>query len=262
MRLYTSSGIGYALRPPVGLPQARNRIYRGVGRLGQDASSATLLARPGPGGVGTELVYPDGNTAYTADQVAADPSLVDQLSSSGVCSPPLVPTWYPGGQSECAMPGAQGGGQIQGAPLNTCSDPTGICEGDVYQGVLITTPGQLPVGALPSAYTSPAATASQPAGLVAPLPLPAPTAAPAPAANLAPPTTGTGNPLAGSNAGSSTTGITPGTTVNGSSTSPAPAAETCSGIGWGPCVGPLDAGTWGLIAAGAFLVFMMMERRP
>lgn len=254
MRMYTASGIGYALRPPTGLRQAQRRIAHGIGRLGQ--SSASLLARPGPGGVGTEVVDPNGNIVYSADQIAADPSLLNQLNS-GLCPPPMVPTWYPGGQSECAMPGAQGGGQIQGAPLNVCSDPTGICEGDTFEGTTITTPGELPVGALPTSYTSPEATAYQ---TVSGNPAPTPTLplSPAPTPALTAPTTGTGNPLTGSNT-NTTTALSPGSTVNGTSTSGS-AASTCSGIGMGPCIGPLDAGTWGLIAVGALMLVMVMEK--
>lgn len=35
----------------------------------------------------------------------------------------------------------------------------------------------------------------------------------------------------------------------------------CGGIGVGSCLGPLDLGTWGLIAAAAFVAFMMMMGR-
>ena len=53
-------------------------------------------------------------------------------------------------------PGAQGGTQIAGAPLNTCTDPSGLCFGSVFNGQPILTPGQLEAipTALPSAYTS------------------------------------------------------------------------------------------------------------
>lgn len=246
MRMYTASGIGYALRPPTGLRQAQRRIARGIGRLGQ--ASASLLARPGPGGVGTEVVDPNGNIVYSADQIAADPSLLNQLNS-GLCPPPMVPTWYPGGQSECAMPGAQGGGQIQGAPLNVCSDPTGICEGDTFEGITITTPGELPVGALPTSYTSPEATAYQtvsgnPAPTPTPTPAPAPLS-PAPTPALTAPTTGTGNPLAGSNT-NTTTALNPASTVNGT----APATTTIAGM---------DPMTLLLIAAG-IVVLVLVEK--
>ena len=76
--------------------------------------------------------------------------------------------------------------------------------------------------------------------------------------NLAPPSTGTGNPLTGSNT-NTTTALSPGSTVNGTSTSGS-AASTCSGIGMGPCIGPLDAGTWGLIAVGALMLVMVMNK--
>lgn len=45
----------------------------------------------------------------------------------------------------------------------------------------------------------------------------------------------------------------------GSSSSSAPTA-TCSGIGIGSCIGPLDAGTWALIAAGLFALYMGMSK--
>jgi hypothetical protein len=72
--------------------------------LGQTA----LLQRPGPGGTGTEIVDENGNVVYTADQVAANPALLSQISSS-VCPGGLLPTWFPGGQSTCAGsgPGSQ-----------------------------------------------------------------------------------------------------------------------------------------------------------
>ena len=131
---------------PIRVPVMRRR---GVSGLGQ-----TLLERPGPGGVGIEIVDPSGNIVYSASQVAANPSLA--TIPSGGCPTGMVPTWYPGGQSECAVPGAQGGTQIQGAPLNTCTDPSGLCFGSTFQGGTIQTPVQLeaiPV-ALPAAYTS------------------------------------------------------------------------------------------------------------
>ena len=251
MRLYTPSGIGYALRPPMGLPYSQRRIRRGVGRLGQ---SGGLLVMPGPGGIGTQIVSvnADGsyNIVYSASQVAADATLLNQVSSSA-CTPPLVPTWYPGGQSECAMPGTVTS-QIQGAPLDVCDDPSGICEGDTFNGTTITTPGQIPYTGLPSNYTNGS-------GLV---PVAAPVLqGPTPTPNLTPPTTGTSNPVAGSTAGSSTTGITTGTTVNGQPTGNAAATAVCSGLGIGPCIGPLDAGTWGLIAAAGVVLLLMMEKK-
>lgn len=62
-------------------------------------SGGSLQVRPGPNG-GTEIVDAYGNTVYTADQVAANPSLLSQLS--GVCPPGMLPTWEPGGESLCA----------------------------------------------------------------------------------------------------------------------------------------------------------------
>jgi len=49
-------------------------------------------------------------------------------------------------------------------------------------------------------------------------------------------------------------GVNPNTNLNGSQP---PAPVTCSGLGIGACIGPLDAGTWGLIAAGVILVLML-----
>ena len=58
-----------------------------------------------------EIVDENGNTVYTAAQVAADPSLINQVSTS-VCPAGLLPTWFPGGNvcagsSDPTEPGPQ-----------------------------------------------------------------------------------------------------------------------------------------------------------
>jgi hypothetical protein len=293
MRLYTPSGIGYALRPPTGLPQARRRIYRGVGRLGYlGQTELTRNCFTSSGAAGTEVVDPSGNVIYTCDQVAADPSLANV--GSGGCPSGMSPVFYPGGQSECA---ANGGGSAE------CEDPTGVCGNYIISGPTanyvngwnLTAGGSFndpsawvwyPVGTAPTtpnpaiAYNAaPLPTAYQTPGdcydangnsvqcgttgaIVAGTPSPTPVLqGPAPTPNLTPPATGTSNPVAGSTAGSSTTGITPGTTVNGQPTGNVAATAVCSGLGIGPCIGPLDAGTWGLIAAAGVVLLLMMEKK-
>jgi hypothetical protein len=99
------------------------------------------LVRPGPGDVGTEIVDPNGNIVYSADQVAANPALAN--IPTGGCPTGMVPTWYPGGQSECAVPGAQGGTYIAGTPIGQCDDPSGLCQGSTFQGQTIQTPVDL-----------------------------------------------------------------------------------------------------------------------
>lgn len=66
---------------------------------------AALLSRPGPNG-GTEIVDANGDTIYTEDQVAANPSLLSSLAASSPCPGGLLPTWFPGGESVCADPSA------------------------------------------------------------------------------------------------------------------------------------------------------------
>ncbi len=138
------------------------RLMRG---LGQAATSAPLLVQPGPGGVGTQIVDPNGNIVYSAAQVAANPNLLNQVNSS-LCTPPMVPTYFPGGQSECSMPGTITT-QIAGNPTITCDDPSGLCYGSTYEGETITSPQQIAniPTALPSAYTSSTAIAPTPAGM-------------------------------------------------------------------------------------------------
>ena len=143
------TGMGQArmlpLRRPIPVP--RFRVFRGGRGMGQ-----ALLLRPGPGDVGTEVVDVNGNIVYSADQVAANPALAN--ISGGGCPAGMVPTWYPGGQSQCAVPGAQGGTYIAGAPIGQCDDPSGLCQGSTFQGQVIQTPVQLeaiPQG-LPSSF--------------------------------------------------------------------------------------------------------------
>jgi hypothetical protein len=72
--------------------------------------------------------------------------------------------------------------------------------------------------------------------------------------NLAPPTGTTVTPQPPNS------GVTPGTVINGTPTATTPVNSACGGIGMGPCIGPLDAGTWGLIAAGVLLFIMMGKK--
>jgi hypothetical protein len=118
-----------------------------------------LFEQPGPGAVGTQIVDASGNIVYSASQVAANPALLNQLNASNVCPSPMVPTYFPGGQSECSLPGTTTT-QIQGAPLVTCDDPSGLCEGSTWQGQTILTPGQIAgiPTALPASYTTPVPT--------------------------------------------------------------------------------------------------------
>lgn len=111
-----------------------------------------LLAQPGPGAVGTQIVDANGNIVYSAAQVAANPSLLNQLNN-GACTPPMVPTYFPGGQSECSMPGTVTS-QIYGAPIDVCDDPSGLCQGSTFNGQTISQPNQLPSTGLPSGYLS------------------------------------------------------------------------------------------------------------
>ena len=256
MRVYTGdNGMGLALRPPTGLPQARTRIYRGANRsrgVGQATAPGgmgqAIFAQPGPGAVGTQIVDANGNIVYSAAQVAANPSLLNQLNN-GACTPPMVPTYFPGGQSECSMPGTVTS-QIYGAPIDVCDDPSGLCQDSTFNGQTISQPNQLPSTALPSGYLSNGMPAAGSQGVTASLPNNP--LAPAPSQALTPPATGTVvNPAAPGS------GIAPGTVVNGTPTGGA-ATVTCNGIGVGPCIGPLDAGTWGLIAAGALVLWMAM----
>ena len=224
--MYTKSGIGYALRPPTGLPQARNRIRRGAGRLGDIGQAAASALAPGG-------------------------CLLEDAPLG--CAPSGIP-WQ-----------ATGGGPannwqyydaITGQPLdldNACyiNDDLLINCSDNQNGQQAA--GPISILAQTPAYA--AAVAAANAAYVPPTtPPPGYTITPP---NLAPPTVGTGNPIAGT--GTPSAGITPGTTVNGQTTGTA-AVATCGGLGIGPCIGPLDAGTWGLIAAGVALFLMMGKK--
>lgn len=228
MRMYTASGIGYALRPPTGLVQARKRIHNGVGRVGNGGR-----VKNGLRGLG---------------QCALEDAPLG-------CSPSGQPWQAAGG-------GLANNGQyfdiITGQPLdlsNACyiNDDLLVNCGD--SGIGTPQPaGPITDVSQTAAYI--AANAAANAAYVPPSTAPPGYTITQP--NLAPPSTGTGNPLTGSNT-NTTTALSPGSMVNGTSTSGS-AASTCSGIGMGPCIGPLDAGTWGLIAVGALMLVMVMNK--
>lgn len=80
------------MRPAPRFTRRPNRLS-GIG--------AALLTRPGPNG-GTEIVDANGDTIYTEDQVAANPSLLTSLANTSPCPGGMLPTWFPGGESVCA----------------------------------------------------------------------------------------------------------------------------------------------------------------
>jgi hypothetical protein len=65
-------------------------------------------------------------------------------------------------------------------------------------------------------------------------------------------------PTPGSGVSQSQINAAPGGIAPSSSSSTTTA--TCSGIGIGSCIGPLDAGTWALIAAGLLALYMGMGK--
>jgi hypothetical protein len=257
MRVYTGdNGMGQALRPPTGLPQARSRIYRGANRSGGVGQAAAATPATAPGGC-----------------LLADAPLG--------CAPSGIP-WQ-----------ASGGGpannwvyydSITGQPLdlsNACYINNNLlvnCDdaGDFGPQGSPQPAGPITILAQTPEYT--AAVAASNAAYVPPPPGP-PTEinplasnpsywdvnplAPTPTPALTPPSSG-----AVVTPATPSSGITPGTVVNGTPTGSGGgtgtntgATTTCNGIGVGPCIGPLDAGTWGLIAAGALVVFLMMGKQ-
>ena len=87
--------------------QPVSRFTRRPNRLSGIGAAAALLTQPGPNG-GTQIVDASGDVIYTADQVAANPSLLSSLAASSPCPGGMLPTWFPGGESTCAdqSPGA------------------------------------------------------------------------------------------------------------------------------------------------------------
>lgn len=75
------------------------RYPNSLSGLADLGAGAALLTRPGPNG-GTEIVNSNGDTVYSEQQVAANPSLLSNLPSP--CPGGLLPTWFPGGESICA----------------------------------------------------------------------------------------------------------------------------------------------------------------
>ena len=86
------------------------RGMRGFGGLGAGTPAQVANTPDGP-----SILDAQGNTVYTAAQVAANPSLLSQISASG-CPSGLIPTYSMAGP-QCTVPG--------GNP--TCADPTGVC---------------------------------------------------------------------------------------------------------------------------------------
>jgi len=190
--------MSYAItkRPPAAPPR-RARLQL-VSRKGMGA--AALLVRPGPNG-GTEIVDPSGNIVYSADQVAADPSLLSQPSS--VCADGEMATWFPGNESVCADQSAVVPGEGN-SPFAQYTDPiNGSCpvDGWCFTGTNPSDPnsytwqgGGTPTTlnpalvmtqpALPSTYTQPAApaAAANPPNFVSTAPATSATSTPAPAA--------------------------------------------------------------------------------
>ena len=108
-----------------------SRFTRRPNRLSGIGAAAALLTQPGPNG-GTQIVDASGDVIYTADQVAANPSLLSSLAASSPCPGGMLPTWFPGGESTCAdqSPGAIGpegntvGPQFNYAIGGSCADIT------------------------------------------------------------------------------------------------------------------------------------------
>jgi hypothetical protein len=73
------------------IPLVLRKIPRGMG---------ALLAQPGDSGL-PEIVDQNGALVYSSAQVAANPSLMDQVTSSGGCPAGLYPVFAPGNQSTC-----------------------------------------------------------------------------------------------------------------------------------------------------------------
>src|SRR5271154_309623 len=114
-----------------------NLGLRGLHRLGLGDTSGN----PGAGvqianGVGgPSILDANGNTVYTQAEVAANPGLLIQVSSSSGCPSGSVPTWTMGG-SVCQYPGASG----------TCEDPTGVCGSFGQPGQTASNPGNADAG--------------------------------------------------------------------------------------------------------------------
>ena len=115
---------------------------------------------------------------------------------------------------------------------------------------------------VPAVFTSP----NLPNALTASAPAPTAFPAPAHATNVlskSAPSPAPSTPSPGAVSQTQNNALSPGTTVNGVPPPPPPPPATCGGIGVGSCLGPLDLGTWGLIAAGVGVVavFVMMGKK-
>lgn len=243
MRVYTGdNGMGLALRPPTGLPQARTRIYRGANRsrgVGQATAPGGCLLEDAPlgcspsgvpwqasgGGPANNWVYYDSITGQPLnldDACYINDNLLVNCADTGDFGP-------------------QGSPQPAGPITILAQTPEYAAAVAAANAAYVPPPPPPPTQINPNA-SNPSYWDVQPNNPLAP----------APSQALTPPATGTVvNPAAPGS------GIAPGTVVNGTPTGGA-ATATCNGIGVGPCIGPLDAGTWGLIAAGALVLWMAM----
>ena len=277
-------------RRPYGVSGLRG--LRGLRGLG-DATGQ--LTRPGPDG-GTEIVDASGNVLYSEAEVAADPSLLTAISSTNVCPGGLMPTWFPGGESVCAGTETVAGSNIAGPqynlPVDNVCTPGNWC----FTGSSMTDPasftwtgGGTPTSPnpatiysaqpLPSVYTTQQTQAQTLAiqDAIARGITPPPVVTNPNVSNVINPPTG-GSPV-------SKTAIANASNQSGNQNMNAGAAAgaqaqsqttpTCTSIASflagdnpnapvvpiGGCFGPFDLATWGIMGAGALLLFMTLGRK-
>ena len=183
MRMYTASGIGYALRPPTGLVQARKRIHNGLAGWGMVAGSKTdcvgwVNVHWRMHHLGAHLLDNPGKRRGEAWQIMAS------ISTSSRVSPWICPTPVTS-MMICWLIVET----LESAPPNRLDQSRTFPK---LRRILLQMPPECRY--VPPATAPPGYTITQP--------------------NLAPPSTGTGNPLTGSNI-NTTTALSPGSTVNG-----------------------------------------------
>ena len=104
------------VNPPI------NQVPAPTTTVATSVPMSTLTGGSGPGVQivntvgGPTIADANGNTIYSQAEVAANPSLLTQVTASSGCPSGSVPTWTMGG-SVCQYPGASA----------TCEDPTGVC---------------------------------------------------------------------------------------------------------------------------------------